>query len=80
MELYQEAIQNVVSDYFLRVSDGRALQKILLVGHDSVPKSHWVWQPADTFDELYSSVETACLGGEKGTFIVWSAVIVLIFL
>lgn len=73
MEFYQEAIQNVVSDYFLRVSDGQVLQKILLVGHDSLRVSPNLTE----FDNLQTLLmncilqsETACLGGEKRTFIV----------
>lgn len=31
IELYHESMQNVVSDYFLRVNDGRTLQKIFLL-------------------------------------------------
>lgn len=44
-----------------------------------VPKPPWVWQPADTFDELYSSVRDSLSGRRKETLIVWSAIIVLIF-
>lgn len=44
-----------------------------------VPKPPWVWQPADTFDEVYSSVRDSLSGRRKETFIVWSAIIVLIF-
>ena len=73
IELYHESMQNVVSDYFLRMSDGKTLQKILLVGHDSLRVSPNLTE----FDNLQTLLmncilqsETACLGGEKGTFIV----------
>lgn len=44
-----------------------------------VPKPPRVWQPADTFDELYSSVRDSLSVRRKETFITESAIIVLIF-
>lgn len=45
-----------------------------------VPKPPRVWQPADTFDELYSSVRDSLSVRRKGTVIAQSAIIVLIFI
>lgn len=80
-ELYHENTQNAVSDYFLRVSDGQTDRKSPCRPWQPhrVPKPPRVWQPADTFDELYSSVRDSLSVRRKGTFISESAIIVLIF-